>query len=70
MSLPQSVLDKQLASAQAKLASVEATLSGTIPKKHALWRQAQARVRQIEGRINRVTEVRKIDAERLSAKEE
>lgn len=70
MSLPQPVLESQLASAKAKLAGIESLLGGGPHKKHPVWRRANARVRQIEGRLNRVAEVRKIDAERQAAQGE
>jgi hypothetical protein len=51
MSLKDHTLQKQLERAKSHLSEVEQGLSGAIPKKQALWRRANARVQQIEGRL-------------------
>lgn len=52
MSLKENTLQQQLQRARTHLGEIEQTLEGGVPKKNALWRRAQARVQQIEGRIS------------------
>jgi hypothetical protein len=52
MPLKESTLRQQLTRAKARLGEVEEELGqGVVPKKDALWRQANARVLQIEERM-------------------
>lgn len=52
MSLKDNTLQQQLKRAQTHLSDIEQTLAGGVPKKNAMWRRAQARVQQIEGRLS------------------
>jgi hypothetical protein len=52
MPLKDSTLQQQLERAKTRLGEVEKELDkGAVPKKNVLWRQANARVRQIEERL-------------------
>ncbi|SFI23361.1 hypothetical protein [Planctomicrobium piriforme] len=51
MPLKQDALQLQLDRAKTALGDIEKSLDGKIPKKQAMWRKANARVRQIEDRL-------------------
>lgn len=66
MPLKDDVLQAQLTRAKAELAVAEQQLQGGPGKKHALWRRASSRVRQIEGRMKSRTDIRSGSAEQKS----
>jgi hypothetical protein len=58
MSLKEQNLQGQLERAKAELSTVEKGLGQGTPKKNALWRRANARVNQIEGRLKARADLR------------
>jgi hypothetical protein len=68
MGLDRSILERQLALAQAKLAACESTLSGSGTeqgefKRHPQWRSLNARRRQIATRLQSAGKIEKRNAE-------
>jgi len=62
MPLKNTALQGQLDRAKAELDRVAATLGEQTPKKNPVWRRANSRVQQIEGRMNSRTAVRNTPA--------
>lgn len=63
MPLKDDVLNTQLTRAKAALAVADKELQGQTGKKNALWRRANSRVKQIEGRLQTRQDIRSGKAE-------